>query len=199
MLKAWLLAGQNKNDAALKIMDKRTSNAGLETLYGIQGAMISEFGKNTEDAIARYKKVAKLQKNVNLRVTILLGNLYERLGKNINARELYDNYRDLNPETTMLNRAYKRLETKKEPRPSNETVSDGVAEALFSLGFAIQNQDPYQAIIFSRLAVYLRPTFTIAKLLLAASMEENNNLKDANNIYHSISKDPHYSWAARLR
>ena len=30
-------------------------------------------------------------------------------------------------------------------------------------------------------------------------MEENNNLKDANNIYHSISKDPHYSWAARLR
>ena len=38
MLKAWLLVGQNKNDAALKIIDKRTTNAGLETLYGIQGA-----------------------------------------------------------------------------------------------------------------------------------------------------------------
>ena len=73
-------------------------------------------GNNPKDAIARYKKVAKLQKNVNLRITILLGNLYERLGKNINAKEIYDNYRDEHPETTMLDRAYKRLKTEKKPR-----------------------------------------------------------------------------------
>jgi Flp pilus assembly protein TadD len=30
-------------------------------------------------------------------------------------------------------------------------------------------------------------------------MEENNNLKDANNMYLAISNDPDYSWAARLR
>jgi Flp pilus assembly protein TadD len=161
--------------------------------------MISEFGNNPKDAIARYKKVAKLQKNVNLRITILLGNLYERLGQNINAKEIYDNYRDGHPGTTMLDREYKRLETEEKLGPNNKTISDGVAEALFSLGFAIQNQDSYQAIIFSRLAIYLRPSFTMAKLLLAGSMEENDNLRDANNIYHSISKDPHYSWAARLR
>ena len=74
-----------------------------------------------------------------------------------------------------------------------------MAEALFSLGFAIQNQDPYQAIIFSRLAIYLRPSFTIAKLLLAGSLEDNDKLEEANNIYHSMSKDPNYSWATRLR
>ena len=199
MLKAWLLAGQNKNDAALRIIDKRTSNAGLQTLYGIQGAMISEFGNNTKDAIVRYKNVAKLQKNVNLRITILLGALYERLGQNVNAKKIYDNYRDLHPGTTTLDRAYKRLQAEEKPVPNNQTVSDGVAEALFSLGFAIQNQDPYQAIIFSRLAIYLRPSFTIAKLLLAGSLEDNDKLRDANNIYQSISKDPHYSWATRLR
>jgi tetratricopeptide (TPR) repeat protein len=201
MLKAWLLAGQNKSAAALRIIDQKPPNPGLATLHGIQGAMISEFDGNIKDAIIRYKRVVKLQKNINLRAAILLGNLYERLGEKQKAKEIYDIYKSQHPSTTVLARAYKRLRIgeKPKPKPNNKIILDGIAEALFSLGLAVKNQDVYQTIIFSRLAVYLRPSFITAKLLLAGSMEENDNLKDANTVYQTISKDLNYSWAARLR
>jgi tetratricopeptide (TPR) repeat protein len=199
MLKAWLLAGQTKYDEALKILDKKTSNKGLEALFGIHGALISELSGNTEDAIARYKKTANLRKSANLRITILFGNLYERLGQTENAKAIYDRYKRQRPATSMLNSAFARLKSGKKPAPNNKTARDGAAEALFSLGFAIQNQNPFQTVIFSRLAVYLRPSFTIASLLLAESLDGNERLEDANKVYLKISSDPAYAWTARLR
>ncbi|MBT4937761.1 MAG: tetratricopeptide repeat protein, partial [Rhodospirillaceae bacterium] len=92
-----------------------------------------------------------------------------------------------------------RLTTGDKPGPNNKTARDGVAEALFSLGFAIQNQNPFQTVIFSRLAVYLRPGFTIASLLLAESLDGNDRLEDANKVYLKISTDPAFAWTARLR
>ena len=199
MLKAWLLAGQKKYDDALKILDQKTKNKGLEALFGIHGALISELAGRDEDAKARYIKTAALRKNANLRISILFGNFYERIGQPEKAKEIYDRYKKRRPATTMLDSAYRRLTTGDKPGPNNKTARDGVAEALFSLGFAIQNQNPFQTVIFSRLAVYLRPGFTIASLLLAESLDGNDRLEDANKVYLKISTDPAFAWTARLR
>ena len=199
MLEAWLMAEQKKNDAALKVIDQKSINPGLEAIYGLHGALISEFINNNNEAIRRHVSSMKLRKNKNLRATILLGNLYERLGEDQKAKAIYDNYKRLRPSTTMLDSAYDRLKLHKKPEPNIKTVLDGIAEALFSLSIAIKNQNPYQAIIFSRLAIYMRPSFAMAKLLLAGSLEDSKNLEDANNIYREISNDPEYAWVARLR
>ena len=199
MLEAWLMAEQKKNDSALKVIDQKSINPGLEAIYGLHGALISEFINNNNEAIRRHVSSMKLRKNKNLRATILLGNLYERLGEDQKAKAIYDNYKRLRPSTTMLDSAYDRLKLHKKPEPNIKTVLDGIAEALFSLSIAIKNQNPYQAIIFSRLAIYMRPSFAMAKLLLAGSLEDSKNLEDANNIYREISNDPEYAWVARLR
>jgi tetratricopeptide (TPR) repeat protein len=199
MLKAWLLAGQKKYDDALKILDKKTSNKDLEALFGIHGALISEFAGRDKDAETRYKKTAKLRKNANLRLTILFGNFYESTGQPKKAKAIYDRYKRRRPSTTMLDSAYQRLKTGKKPKPNNATARDGVAEALFSLAFAIQNQNPFQTVIFSRLAIYLRPSFSIAKILLAESLDGNDRLDDANKVYVSVINDPAFAWTARLR
>jgi Flp pilus assembly protein TadD len=199
MLKAWLLAGQKKNDDALKLLDQKSNNPGLETLYSLQGALISEFTGKNNSAINRHLASMKLRKTENLQATVLLGNLYERLGKNQKAKALYDRYKRLRPTTTMLDYAYERLKLSKKPKPNIKTTLDGIAEALFSLSFAIQNQNSYQAIIFAQLAIYMRPSFTLAKLLLAESLEDNENLAEANYIYRNISNDPKYARVARLR
>ena len=199
MLEAWLMAEQKKNDAALKVIDQKSINPGLEAIYGLHGALISEFINNNNEAIRRHVSSMKLRKNKNLRATILLGNLYERLGEDQKAKAIYDNYKRLRPSTTMLDSAYDRLKLHKKPEPNIKTILDGIAEALFSLSIAIKNQNPYQAIIFSRLAIYMRPSFAMAKLLLAGSLEDSKNLEDANNIYREISNDPEFAWVARLR
>ncbi len=199
MLNAWLLASQKKSEEALKIIDKKIKNPGLSALFGIHGALISEFAGNNENAISRYKAVANSHKNANLRTTILLGNLYERIGQKENAKAVYDSYKSLKPSSTMLDDTYNRLISGGTLKSYNRTIVEGISEALFSIGSAIQNQKPYQAIIFSRLAIYLNPNFSIAKLLLAETLEENVSLSEANKIYKELSSQQNYGWAARLR
>jgi tetratricopeptide (TPR) repeat protein len=115
------------------------------------------------------------------------------------AKAIYDRYKKRRPSTSMLDSAYQRIKSGKKPKPNNRSAQDGIGEALFSLGFAIQSQSPRQTVIFTQLAVYLRPSFTIAKLLLAESLDGNDRLEDAIKVYLSVAKDPAYAWTARLR
>ncbi len=199
MIRAWLLAGQKKYNEALKILDKKTSNKGLQALFGIHGALISELAGRNKEAEKRFKKTAALRKNANLRLTMLFGKFYERIGQSQKAKAIYDRYKRQRPLTTMLDSAYQRIKSGKKPKPNNSSARDGVGEALFSLGFAIQSQSPRQTVIFSQLAVYLRPSFTIAKLLLAESLDGNDRLEDANKVYRSVATDAAFAWTARLR
>lgn len=199
LLQAWLLAGQKKFDKAIKILDQETNNKGLEALFGIHGALISELAGKQNEAIKRYKSSTKLRGNSNLRATILLGNLYERLGQKDNAKTVYDGYNSQQPGSAFLENAYKRLASGELPEPNIKMAGDGVAEALFSLASAIKNQNSFQTLIFSRLAVYIRPSLTIANLLLAELLDGNDKLEEANKIYSKIAMDPVYNWMARLR
>ena len=199
MIRAWLLAGQKKYDEALKILDKKTNNKGLQALFGIHGALISELAGHNENAEKRFKKTAILRKNPNLRLTMLQGRFYERIGQPQKAKAIYDRYKTRRPSTSMLDSAYQRIKSSKKPKPNNRSAQDGIGEALFSLGFAIQSQNPRQTMVFTQLAVYLRPSFTIAKLLLAESLDGKDRLEDAIKVYLSVAKDPAYAWTARLR
>ena len=199
MLQAWVLAGEKKYDEGLKILDRETNNDGLKTLFSVHGALICERAGRNKEAIKRYQLALKLRKSPNLRVTILLGNLYERMSKYDKATELYNKFKSELPNTTLLDGAYKRIKAKRKPAPLHTSARDGVAEALFSLASAIQTQNPFQTLIYGRLASYVRPSLSIANLLVAESLEENNRLLDANKVYSRIIKDPYYSWIVRLR
>ncbi len=199
MLQAWVLAAEKKYDEALKILDQETNNDGLKTLFSVHGALICERAGRNQDAIKRYQLALKLRENPNLRITILLGNLYERMGIYGKATELYNKFKSERPNTTLLSSAYQRIKFKKKPAPLHASAKDGVAEALFSLASAIQTQNPFQTLIYGRLASYVRPSLSIANLIVAESLEENNRVLDANKVYSRIIDDPYYSWIVRLR
>jgi tetratricopeptide (TPR) repeat protein len=199
LLRAWLLAGQKKFNKAIKIIDQKSKNKGTEALFGIHGALISELAGKPTEAIKRYQTATNLRGSTNLRSTTLVGNLYERQGQGGNAKMVYDRYNSLQPGSTIFDSAYKRLISEKKPEPNITIAEDGVAEALFSLASAVKNQNPFQALIFLRLAVYLRPSLTIANLLLAELLDRDDRLKDANLIYRKIVSDPTYNWMVRLK
>jgi tetratricopeptide (TPR) repeat protein len=99
----------------------------------------------------------------------------------------------------MLTTPMKRVESKTTPKPEIGSATDGIAEALFSLAGSVQQQSGFQAIIFARLAIYIRPDLSIAKLLIAETLEGDKRYEDAIAIYRSVIPDPNYAWAARLR
>ena len=79
------------------------------------------------------------------------------------------------------------------------SVNRGVAEGLYHLSSSIRRQNQYQSILLSRLAIFMYPEFSFAKLRLADQLTEENSLDEALEIYKKLSKDKVYAWLARLR
>ena len=199
LIKAWVRVGQNRTDEALKILSKKSSNQGVKALFGVHRALIAEFAGRNDVAEAAYKEAQKINKQPNLRLTLLFGTFYESTGQSEKARALYDGYKKINSSSVMFDSAYERLKTGKKPRPNVVSSVEGVGEALFSLSSAIRRQGVMETVIFARLAIFLKPDFTIARLLLAETLDSDKRYEDANRIYRAIAADPAYAWTARLR
>ena len=199
LIKAWVLVGQKKPAEALKIISQKSKNQGVKALFGVHRALIAEFAGRTAEAEAAYKEAASLNQRPNLRLTLLFGVFYERTGQPEKARALYDAYTKANSASVMFDDAYERLKSGKNPKPNVASAKAGVSEALFSLSSAIRRQGSMETLVFVQMALYLRPDFTIAQLLLAETMDSDERYEEANKIYRSIAKDRDFAWTARLR
>ncbi len=199
LLRAWLLAGEKKYDEAVTLLKERSSNEGLAILYGAHTALIDDIAGNTEAAETAYQTATDKRQAPNLRLTLLFGNFHERNGAWDKARAVYDAYSESHPGTTVLETAYKRLDSRTKPPRDVRNARDGLAEALFSIAGSIRQQDSFETILLARLALYLREDFGLAKLLVAELLEGDGRLEDANAIYRDIERDAPFSWMTRLR
>lgn len=199
LIRAWLFMGQNNIDEALSALESNLSNEGVAVLYGAHLGLINDLAGNTDKAAARYDEAAKKRDTPNLRLTILAGSFYERTGRKDDAKALYDRYMAANPDSPMLEGAYKRLTSGGTPPRPVANALDGLAEALFSLAGALRQQDSIGTSLFTRLALEVKPNFPMAKILVAEILESNLRREQAIEVYGSVEKGTPYSWTARLR
>ncbi|MBT3305673.1 MAG: tetratricopeptide repeat protein [Alphaproteobacteria bacterium] len=199
-LRAWSLTGQKKHRDALKILKAPTDQKATRALHTMHAALISELLGRNEDAEKFYLGVQGDQEGVSLRVTQLLGQLFERTGKKDKARALYERYLKSNPGSQLLNGALKRLKSGGGPEMKSFSISDGAAEVLFGIASSLRQQNAQEtALMLSRLALYLKPSFPVMQILLGDILETANNLEAALKLYSSIRRTSAFSWPARLR
>ena len=199
ILKAWCLAAQKNYDAALKTLELRMSNPGVVALFGPHAGLIAELAGKRDAGEIYFKEAAKHFRQIGANLTRLLGGFYERTNQPIKAKALYQNYIKANPNSSLFDIALKGLTTNYSNRNPKLSSWMGIAEALLSLSRSFQRQNSYEAIIFARLAIFVNPEFSFAKLRLADELIRNDNVRDALTIYKSLSKDPFYGWTGRLR
>lgn len=199
LIRSWLLMGQNKVEDALAALENNLSNEGVAVLYGAHLGLINDLAGQTEKAAARYDAAAKSRTVPNLRLTLLAGSFYERSGRKDDARALYDSYMAVNPDSPMLEDAYKRMKSGGTPPRPVANALDGLAEALFSLAGSLRQQDNIGTALFTQLALEVKPNFAMAKILVAEILESNLRLEDAIAVYQSVEPGTPYSWTARLR
>ena len=73
------------------------------------------------------------------------------------------------------------------------TAVEGVAEVLFYFASVALGQDSQRdALIFGRLALYLRPDFDVARMLVAGILEGMGRNEDAIAVYHTVDGDLHF-------
>ena len=199
LLNAWTLVGLKDVEAALALLKKGSSNSGIAVLNGLHAGLIEAHAGRQAAAEKRFRALAKKRQIPDLRLTHYLGTLLERAGKPGEARAVYKKYLERRPDTTMLDDALARLKRGHRPGVFLASVRNGMAEAFFSLAGATRRQGPDETMLFVRLALYLRPDFQIARLLLAETLESDNRLEDAIAAYESVDGESHFSWTARLR
>lgn len=200
IMRAWALVGRKKYDDALAALAPLNGAEGSGSLHDLHQAIINDVAGHRDEARKSYESLAAANGTQTLRLTQLLGNLYERLGEKDKARVIYDKYTADHPAAFLFKSAYRRLERSRKPKPIVRNASEGAAEALFGLASSLSQQRVRDtAAVLGQLALYLKPKFPIMMILAGDLLEADDRLEKANEYYRTIGKSSDFSWSARLR
>lgn len=199
LLLAWAQAAQGHVDAAIKTLQPLTEIAGFAPLRELHVALINEFAGRNAAAEAAYKKA--VADRLSLRVVRAYGAFLEHRGHNKEARALYEKFASSEPDSDFIDALLDRdREASGALPPLVSNAREGMAEVLFDIaGTLAQSRSSEQALIYGRLALYLRPNFPIDQLLVGGILESLDRTAEAVAVYGSISHKSALSWNARLR
>jgi tetratricopeptide (TPR) repeat protein len=183
-------------EAALHGLDKFDGFAPLEYF---QLGLIYDFAGNPATAEEYYKKTLEATGQLNWRLADAMANFYQRHGRSDEASAIYDRFVTENPGSELAEtvQANKLTGT---PAPLIGSAVDGLAEALFDLASVVNRPETIDsALIYDRCALDLRPNLTVAKLLLADILTDQERYEQSLAIVTQIPASSRYSWSAQLR
>jgi tetratricopeptide (TPR) repeat protein len=182
---------------ALKAIDQLR---GVETLKDLHVALLADFGDRLDAAEPAYKKALGDQARLSWRTVELAGNFYERHQRSEEARRLYERLADGDQANAVVSGALARIAKGDVPARIIASPADGIAEALFDLASVLDQRETLDAsLIYAQLALYLRPDFPLAQLLIAGIDEDQQHVADALVLYRAVDATSPLGWTARLR
>ncbi|MBT3237876.1 MAG: tetratricopeptide repeat protein [Rhodospirillaceae bacterium] len=199
LLDAWTgVATAEKTEDAIARLGALKKD-GTEALYQLHKGIINDIAGNAEQAEKDYQAAITAQGGPSLRLIELLGNLYERSGQSELARELYTEHQKTSPRSSHSRLGLRRVAAGTVPKPIVANAFDGAAEAFFGIATSLSQQNAKEtALVFGRLALYLRPDFPVMQMLLGNILQDDGQYEDANKMYAAVSLKSPYSWASRL-
>ncbi|MBV9523433.1 MAG: tetratricopeptide repeat protein [Alphaproteobacteria bacterium] len=199
LIQAWGRAGLGRTNEAIAALAPIKDVQGFSPLADFHMGLIDDFAGRSADAESQYQNLMKSGQRGNWRTIEALGGLYERTGKADEARALYERFAGENPDSGLADAALARLADGKMPPKRIADAADGAAEALFDLASILnQGETADFSLIYARLALYLKPDFPLAQLLVGDVLESEHRPVEALAIDRSIASPSPYSWSARL-
>ena len=176
---------------------KDLPNFGL--LYQFHTALMADVAGMTEKASGHFKLASEKVFHPNFRVVQGFGLHLERTGKKAQAKTLYDNYLSENRVSVGFDLALRRPDGEERAPMLVSTAAEGVAEVLFYLAsVALRRDSQRDALVFGQLALYLRPDFDLARMLVAGILEGMGRTENAIAVYRAVDKRSAFFWSARL-
>jgi len=198
MLRGWTLYGLGQPEQGIAELKVLADQQGLETLYNLHAALISDAAGNEEDAL-RFAREAAKGERLSLVLVQLMGGVFERAGAAEEARGLYQRYLDDHPGSAMISAALTQVnENAVHPREI-KTAAGGSALALFDAVGALSRQNTSEtALVLGQLGLYLHPEFPALQMLVADLLESLDRREQANQMYASVDASSPLSRQARL-
>jgi tetratricopeptide (TPR) repeat protein len=200
LLAGWIAVGQADWSSAHKSFAMVEALSGFEVLALLYSGQAARLEGNLTVANAAFKKALEKSGSPPLRLSLAAALYYASTQQpnkswQVLAKRSNRGYDALGV-ATILKRA-----AAGQPVPGLVgSATDGMAEALFDIANAFQRERANNvAMIMAQLALYMRPTFPLAQLLVGEILDDRRHHQAALNIYRRISKGSAYHLMAQLR
>jgi len=198
LLSAWAEAAQGNREKAIAALDGLAKVSAFAAMRHLHIAYIHDLAGDKTEAEAAF--VAASKASQSLRVVQAYGRFLERTGRPEEAKALYDGFLAKNPGTDSIEAALARMGDPRRPPRLVETPAEGVAEVFFNLaGTLAQGRSVDLALVYGRFALYMRPDFPIARILVGGVLESLGRGAEAVAMYGTIAPGSQLYWSAQLR
>jgi tetratricopeptide (TPR) repeat protein len=195
---AWIAFGQNDQTGAVEALRALSGIEGLRVFLELHLALIYDAGGKTAEADRFYRSAAGSVDSAPLRVSQAYASFLARNGKRADAIALWDKYLAASPDSSIAELARQRLAEGKPPRRIAAKAPEGMAELLLNLAGALQQDNAtLPALIYARLADYLRPDDPDTLNLIAGLLEADDQHEAAVELYRRTPRESDLSWSAR--
>jgi Flp pilus assembly protein TadD len=199
-LDAWAIfgaGGQNATDDALARLGQGES---LGPLNGYHKAMMQDLGGRLDAAVASMSEAMPGNGPAPVRIVQADASILARHGERAKAiaavREQMADGRELPVLVDLLNT----LEAGGSPAPPFTDAAGGMADALLGIGEALhQERGNARAIVYARLALFLKSDLAEAALLIADILAEQDNPEGAIAAYQAVEETSPLAYTAKLR
>ena len=200
LLQAWLQVADGDTMGAIAILDKLAESEGFAVFRQYHSALVHDIAGNADEADAAYGFIVMSESGGSFRSVSGYGSYLERAGRIDEARELYGTYIETNPSVIWFEPSIMRLETGVRPPRTVRNERDGAAEVLFGIASALYQENALDAaMLYARLAGYLRPGFDAVNLLIGDIFEVQGRPEESIAAYRAVSQNSPLSWSVRLR
>ena len=200
LLSAWVAVGQGRFAVAHTKIDSIDSNQAFFVFRDFHRALISDLAGENKIAERSYLAAHDVQSGGSYRTVTALGGFYQRSGRLDDATALYEDFLENNPDSVWFEAALARVAEGRHTQLMTRDARDGAAEAMFGVASALLQENASKAaLIYSRLAVYLKPEFDAGNMLLGETLEVFDKHEDAIAAFELIPADSPLSWTARLK
>ncbi|KIL97429.1 TPR domain protein [Paramagnetospirillum magnetotacticum MS-1] len=197
LLTAWSRAAQGQFDEGLATLSPRADTAGFAPIWEYHAGLMGDLAGRPDVAEAHFK--AALANQTSVRTVEAAGTWYQRAGRMDEAKALYERYHAEHGDRSLLDGRRQLAAGAALPRVVT-SATEGLAEALFDTSSLVRQGNAQElSLVFSRLALSLRPDFPLAQLLLADAMMAQGRLEDANTLYRSMNRASQPGAFARLK
>jgi tetratricopeptide (TPR) repeat protein len=199
LLRAWIQLGMKQPDLALKTLGALEPMAGFANFYNLHSALILDLAGRPKEAAERFDKSTEGQDAPVLRLVQAKGAFLERNNRGADARKLYESFLKQSPDSLIVQEALERIAQRKTPRAFVGSPAEGMAEALLDMAAALrQESGGRSAMIYARLAHYMRADLAPALVLIGSILDSRAQYDDAIAVYRAVPKASPLSWSARL-
>ncbi len=197
---AWALAGAGRIDEAIEHVGEISDNPAFVPFTSYHEALLRDLADQPEAAETAYQRAFDTDTVPSFRVILAFGRFLERQGRVKEAKKIYtDGLERLNDNPILL-RALERIAAGKKPPRLVNRPGEGFAEALYTAASALSQDRAHEsATIYLQLAVFARPRFELAYLLLARQYESAGRWQDAYQQYQKIDARGPLGWEAQFQ